>query len=155
PTETLTLTYTGGLVTQVADGTGNTWTYSYVNGRLVSVTAPGPLTTLTTSYSYDTGANAETTNALLSITYPDSSQQTFTYDPATGRLTGITRTGGAITIPITYTYVTEAEVTAADANNNQTTVWFTDLGLPGQVQDPLGGISTYRYDINGNLVTYT
>ena len=56
---------------------------------------------------------------------------------------------------ITYTYPGEAEVEATDAAGDQTIVWFNDLGLPSRVQDPLGGISTYLYDNNGNLVSYT
>ena len=79
PTEQLTLTYNSqGFVSQVADGTGDTWTYAYDSaGHLLSVTGPG---NLTTSYTYDTGTNPETANALLSITNPDGSQQNFTYD---------------------------------------------------------------------------
>ena len=34
-------------------------------------------------------------------------------------------------------------------------VWYNELGLAARVQDPLGGISTYLYDNNGNLVSYT
>src|SRR5262249_53254217 len=50
PSEQLTLTCKQGLVSQVADGTGNTWTYTYdATGHLRSVTGPG---NLTTSYSY-------------------------------------------------------------------------------------------------------
>ncbi|HQU42335.1 MAG TPA: CARDB domain-containing protein, partial [Pirellulales bacterium] len=66
PSEQLTLSYnTQGFVSQVADGTGNVWTYLYdTSAHLLSVTAPG---NLTTSYSYDTGSNAQTANALLSI----------------------------------------------------------------------------------------
>ena len=44
PTEQLTLTYNAqGFVSQVADGTGDVWTYAYdTAGHLLSVTAPGP-----------------------------------------------------------------------------------------------------------------
>jgi len=160
PGEELTLTYNGqGLVFQVADGTGNTWTYQYdAAGHLLSVTAPGPTAAgLTTSYTYDTGTNAEAANALLSITNPDGSQQIFTYDAATGRLNGTSQSGGSVTgqASITYAYLGQAEVTATDAKNNQTTVWYNDLGLPSRVQNPRGGISTYLYDQNGNLTGYT
>ena len=60
-------------MSQVADGTGDIWTYTYdTAGHLLSVTAPGPTAAgLTTTYTYDTGSNPETANALLSITNPD------------------------------------------------------------------------------------
>ena len=152
PTEQLALSYNAqGFVSQVADGTGDVWSYSYdAAGHLLSVTAPG---NLTTSYTYDTGSNFETANALLSITNPDGSQQNFAYDPNSGRLTGTSQNAGAD--PIAYTYPGEGEVVATDANGNQTTVWFNDMGLPGRVESPLGGISTYDYDDTGNLVDYT
>ena len=151
PTEQLTLTYNAqGFVSQAADGTGDVWIYAYdAAGHLLSVTAPG---NLTTAYTYDTGGNPETTNALLSITNPDGSQENFTYD-AQGRLSGARQNGGAD--PIAFAYPDEAEVTATDAAGDQTAVWFNDLGLASRVEDPLGGISTYHYDVNGNLVSYT
>ncbi len=89
PTEQLGLTYNSqGFVSQVADGTGAVWTYAYDSaGHLVSVTAPGPTAAgLTTSYAYNTGTNAETTNALLSVTNPDGSAVNFTYCPVCGKL---------------------------------------------------------------------
>jgi RHS repeat-associated protein/uncharacterized repeat protein (TIGR01451 family) len=150
PTAQLTLSYTQGLVTQVADGTGNIWTYQYDGaGRLLSVTAPGNLTTI---YTYDTGTSAATLNALMSITNPDGSQQNFSYD-SQGRLASTSQTGGAQ--PITYTYSGTAQVTATDLSGDQTTVSYNDLGLPARVVNPLGAIASYLYDTNGNLVAYT
>ena len=131
PTQQLSLTYNAqGLVSQVADGTGDVWTYTYDSaGHLLSVTAPGPTTAgLTTSYTYDTGTNPETTNALLSISSPNGLQENFTYSSATGRLTGTTTNGGTDAITYTYTYPDEAEVVATDNAGNKTTVWFNDLG---------------------------
>ena len=62
-----------GFVSRVTDDLGDTWSYAYDSaGHLLSVTAPG---NFTTSYTYDTGTNPETANALLSITSPDGSQQ--------------------------------------------------------------------------------
>ena len=42
---------------------------------------------------------------------------------------------------------------ATDSAGDQTIVWYNDLGLPSRIEDPLGGISTYLYDDNGNLVS--
>ena len=158
PSEQLTLTYNPqGFVSQVADGTGNVWTYAYdAKGHLLSVTAPGPTGAgLTTTYTYDIGSNAETANALLSITNADGSQQNFTYNATTGQLTGTSTNGGANAITLAYTYLGEGEVMAADGAGDKTTVWYNDLGLPSRVQDPLGGIYTYLYDTNGNLISST
>jgi RHS repeat-associated protein len=157
PAEQLTLTYNAqGFVSQEADGTGNTWSYQYdAAGHLVSVTAPG---NLTTSYIYDPGSNPEKTNALLSITYPNGAQQNFTYDTL-GRLGGTSQSNVAqpsqLFNTVAYAYPGEAEVVATDTNNDQTTVWYDDVGLVSRLEDPRGGISSYLYDTNGNLVNYT
>ena len=73
PAEQLTLSYNAqGFVSQEADGTGNIWTYNYdAAGHLLSVTAPGPTAAgLTTTYTYDTGNNPETANALCQSPTP-------------------------------------------------------------------------------------
>ena len=58
--------------------------------------------------------------------------------------------------PITYTYLGEGRGRRPPTRaGDQTIVWFNDLGLPARVEDPLGGISSYLYDNNGNLVSYT
>jgi RHS repeat-associated protein len=139
-----------GLVSQVADNTGDVWSYQYdVFGHLTSVTAPG---NLTTTYIYDTGNNAETANALLSITTPDGSQRNFAYD-LQGRLKATSANAGLNLV--TYTYADQAEVTSTDDSGNQSTVFYNELGRPGRVQDALGGVSTYLYDTNGNVVRFT
>src|SRR5262249_11422002 len=140
-----------GLVSGVADGTGNSWAYGYdPAGHLTSVTALG---NLTTTYTYDTGGNPETVNALTGIGNPDGSQVGFTYDPATGRLTGSSENGGASSV--TYAYPGQGEVTVSDSAGDQSITWYNDLGLAGRVEDPLGNITSYAYDANGNLTGYT
>jgi YD repeat-containing protein len=166
PSEQVTLAYdtTGpntGLVETVTDGTGNTWTYSYDSAdHLVSVTSPGtgPSSdpgTMTTSYSYGSGNNPETANALLSITSSDGAEQTFTYDPTTGRLTGTAQPDGDLTIATTYSYLGQAEVMATDTAGDQTTLWFNELGLAARVEDPKGNVTSFIYDNNGNPLSYT
>ena len=151
PAEQLTLTYNAaGLVAQESDGTSNSWTFTYdSSSHLISVVGPG---NLTTSYTYDTGSNPETANALLSVTNSDGSQQNFTYD-SLGRLSGISANGGAN--PVAYAYLGQAEVMATDAAGNQTIVWYNELGLPSRIEDPRGGISSYLYDANGNPINST
>ncbi len=68
-------------------------------------------------------------------------------------MTGTSANGGADAI--TYSYPGEAEVQATDSAGDQTTIWYNDFGLASRVESPLGGISTYQYDNNGNLVSYT
>jgi RHS repeat-associated protein/uncharacterized repeat protein (TIGR01451 family) len=148
--EHLTLAYQKGAVSQIADGTGDIWTYNYdATGHLQSVIAPG---NLTTSYAYDTSTSSEIVGALLSVTYPDGSQANFAYD-AQGRLSSISSNGGAN--PINFGYLGEAEVAVTDAAGHQAVVWFNDLGQAVRVEDPLGGFSNYLYDPNGNLAGYT
>jgi RHS repeat-associated protein len=151
PSEELTLAYNSqGFVSQVADGTGDVWTYAYDSaGHLLVVTAPG---NLTTGYTYGTGSNPETANALLSIANPDGSQQDFTYD-SQGRLSNTSANGGSESV--TYSYLSEGEVTATDAAGDKTTVWYNELGVASRIESPLGGITTYQYDNNGNLISYT
>jgi RHS repeat-associated protein len=151
PTESLTLAYNPqGFVSTVTDGLGDTWSYNYDSaGHLLSVTAPG---NLTTSYTYETGSDPETAGALLSVTHPDGSQQVFAYD-AQGRLSETSASGGAD--PISYTYDGEAEITTSDAAGDTATVWYNAMGLAARVQDPLGGLSNYTYNNNGDLVGYT
>ena len=154
PSEQLSLTYNSqGYVSQVADGTGDVWSYSYDTAcHLLSVISPGPTSAgLTTTYTYDTGNNPETVNALLSIAYPDGSQESFTYD-ARGRISS-TAIGG--TEDITYTYPGEAEVEATDSTGAKATVWYNPFGQQTRVGNALGGISTSLFDNNGNLISYT
>jgi RHS repeat-associated protein/uncharacterized repeat protein (TIGR01451 family) len=150
PTEQLTLSYLNGVVSHIADGTGDDWTYQYdTTGHLQTVVAPG---NLTTSYTYDTGANPEIEGALSSVTYCDGSQTNFAYDTQ-GRLASTSFNGGAD--PISFVYLGEAAVTATDAAGHQATAWFNDLGLAARIEDPLGGLSNYLYDPSGNLIGYT
>ena len=81
--------------------------YAYdAAGHLLSVTAPG---NLTTTYTYDTGSNAETANALLSITNPDGSQQELHLRPGHGPAHRHQPERRQPSL-VTYTYPGEAEV---------------------------------------------
>ncbi len=141
-------------MSQVADGTGDIWTYTYDSaGHLLSVTAPAPrprlddLVHLRHRQQSRNGQRPAVDHqsrrlaAELHLRCPGPAQR---HQPERRD-----RPRSA------YTYRGEAEVTATDAAGDQTIVWFNDLGLPARVEDPLGGISSYLYDDNGNLVGFT
>ena len=133
PTEQLSLSYNSqGFVSKEADGTGAVWTYAYDSaGHLLSVTAPGPTAAgLTTTYTYDTGTNAETANALLSVTYPDGSSESFTYCPVCGRLLSATASGGTQAVAYTYSYPGKGEVKTTNSAGDQIVVWCNQMGPP-------------------------
>src|SRR5439155_1603319 len=120
-----------------------TWLYPYDSaGHLLSVTAPGPTAAgLTTTYTYDTGSNVETTNALQSIGYPNGSQQNFTYDAATGRLTGANWSGDNLTGQASITY----------AGGNTTRYGYDSAGNLLNITYPGGSQQSFAYDPLGNL----
>jgi RHS repeat-associated protein len=150
PPQALLLSYNSqGLVSQVSDSAGDVWAYSYDSqGHLISVTAPG---NLITTYTYGGPGNNETANALVSITKPDGSVQSFTYD-SRGRLSSSSTSDQET---LTYSYLGQGEVALMDSAGNTTTDWFNQMGLPAQVETPLGGIYRNQYDENGNLTSST
>ena len=85
-TKTFTYNSTGNMLTAV-DAAGFTTTYAYnTRGLTTSVTQPdpdgaGPLTAPVTSLAYDTFGR------LITLTHPDASTQTFTYNAADQLLT--------------------------------------------------------------------
>ena len=156
PTEQLTLTYNAPGF-RVAGGRrhGRRLDLRLRRGRPSAFgDRPGPTAAgLTTSYTYDTGSNPETTNALLSITNPDGSQQNFTYD-ALGRLSGTSANGGADAIDLHLPGRGRGHGHRQRRRPDHRLVQRASACRPAS-QDPLGGISTYVYDNNGNLVSYT
>ena len=138
-------------MSQVADGTGDVWTYAYdAAGHLLSVTAPGDLTT---AYTYDTGSNPETANALLSVTNPDGSQQNFTYDSTPGRLTGTSANGGADRSPTP----TRARPKSRPPTPPATRPRLVQRSRPAvaRCRTRWAAFPPLLYDNNGNLVGYT
>ena len=111
----LTLTYNAqGRISSVSDSAGRTTTFTYdATGQyLMSATGPGG----TTQYGYLTGQSAAQQNALTSITNPDATQLSYSYD-AQGRLTGEQHSGGAD--PTTFTYGIAGTVTTTDATRGR------------------------------------
>ena len=104
-----------------------------------------------TEYTYESGSNPATANALTSITNPDGTSQTFTYN-ASGQLTGTSQTGGAE--PVTYSY-NLGEVTVTDAAGDASQYYFDENGNLVKTVDPLGNVTFATYDSNGNLTSLT
>src|SRR5438270_8147078 len=83
----ISLSYTGGLLTQLSVPDGRTVQYGYTNGFLTTVTLPdpdgaGPLTSPVWTYTYNASGR------LWQVIDPNTKTQvTNVYDPATGRVT--------------------------------------------------------------------
>ncbi len=145
----LTIAYnTQGLISQVTDPAGRASTYQYdASGQ--------HLTTYTdkygaTHYTYLTGPTAADANALATIAYADNTHVFYTVD-AQGRLTGVSRDGGAEAL--TYTYGPVGGYTVTDADHAATTILADDMGLIVQTTDPLGNITRNSYDADSNLTS--
>jgi RHS repeat-associated protein len=146
--DNLTYTYNSqGRITQAADGAGRVTTYSYdaADEHLLSVTGPEG----TTTYTYITGQGAAREHAISSISYPDGTKTLFEYDDK-GRLVKQSSAGGVESV--TYTYDSTGGVTVTDATGAATRQVLNDRAQVGELQDPLGRLTQFRYDENGNLI---
>ncbi len=147
--DALTLAYNGqGFLSQVSDPSGETAAYTYdAAGHLLTATTPQGAT----QYGYVSAAAA--VNALQSIVNPDGTVVTYTYDNQ-GRLSGSFLGSAANPIePVTVSYVASGGINYTDANGAQTTVQYTDLGMPGIVTDPRGVTTRLGYDPSGDLTS--
>ncbi|HLK47666.1 MAG TPA: RHS repeat-associated core domain-containing protein [Bryobacteraceae bacterium] len=146
------------------DYLGNTTTYVYDNhGNIIQKTdALGHTTSSTydsndnllseanelgkiTLYSYDANNNR------LSTTDPLGNTTRFTYNAQNQLLTRTDPSGK--TTATTYDAAGNV-LTLTDALGNTITNTYTN-GLLATAADPLGNITTYKYDSNGNLITTT
>ena len=146
--ETTTFTYNGqGLVTQITDPASETtdFTYDSAGQHLLSIADPSG----TETFTYVSAPDAQTTNAISSITFPDGSQELFTYD-SRGRLIETTANGGADAVK--FTYDGAGGITATDALGESTTELVNEFGNPGLVEDALGNVTRYFYDADQNLI---
>ncbi|MFN9851522.1 MAG: hypothetical protein ACK57P_06880, partial [Planctomycetota bacterium] len=120
-TKTFTYSATGNMLTAV-DAAGFTTTYAYnTRGLTTSVTPPdpdgaGPLTAPVTGLAYDT------LGRLITLTNPDASTQTFTYNAA------------------------DQLLTHRDELNNATTLVYDNLGNLTSVTDRIAAQTQYQYD---------
>ncbi len=86
---------------------------------------------------------------ITSITYPDGTQQKYSYDAA-GRLIAQSAAGGAQ--QLIYTYNADGSLTTTDAYGKSQTQTPTPSGYPLAIVDPLGNLSRLRYDGEDKLV---
>ena len=169
----LLLQYNGsGHLSQVSDAIGRATTYEYDGSgeHLIRVTAPG---NRVTTYAYQTTGILQRLHALLGVTYPDLTQDSFVYDPQ-GRLIQTSQNccGGAQ--QVTYSYDTPDSVGVTDATGRRTQLFydadgrmiqardgegrtvnfdFNDTSRLSQLLGPSGEPYRYSYDDNGNLAT--
>jgi RHS repeat-associated protein len=136
-----------GLISQIADSTGQSVTYNYDPTFNYLLSATGPRGT--SSYTYNTGSGLASEHALTSITDPSGVAQFFEYDNR-GRLAATYRSGDVQRID--YTFDESGRVTASDAAG-VTTDWFFDhRGFLVRINDALGGYDQYEYDDAGRLI---
>jgi RHS repeat-associated protein len=120
----LTFTYSGSLISSVSDGT-RTVSYGYTNGNLTTYT---DALQQNTTYTYDTSGQQDTAGHLTQIFYPSHPANSFVtnyYDPL-GRV-----------------------VLQTDANGNLTQSFFA--GSRSEMDDPVGNRHVWYIDPLGNI----
>ena len=168
----LSLSYnTAGLIASVSSSTGQTVAYTYdsSNHYLVQVTGPGHATT---AYSYDSGTNVATHNALTAISGPDGTHQFFTYNSG-GLLATMSGSGGFQLLSFHYSQgevsVTDAAgdtsqyyydfaanlVKYVDADGNASYASYSSTGQLTSLTGPTGLTATFAYNSSGELTSET
>lgn len=142
----------GGLPQAIVDPNGVKTTLTYdARLRLLSETVSTSAGPLVTKYAYDAAGN------LLTVTLPDNSALTDTYDDA-HRLTGVT---DLFSNAITYTLDAAGDRTSATVANpggNTTLQHSATFDTLGRLLHDVGGAgqtTIYGYDGNGNALTVT
>jgi len=140
-----------GFVETVTDTVGRMTHYTYDgNGHLQ--TESGPLQG-TTTYTYNLGSDLKTRHSIATITTPDNVVQSFSYDPGTGELRHLEKTGGVEAFDIDY--VSRRCQRTRSLLSGSTTICTNALGQPARVADAIGRLITNRYDLAGNLTRTT
>lgn len=132
--------------TSMTDGRGNIWKYMYDdNAHPLTVTAPDGTTT---TYTYDPA-----TLQIASITDANLHTTSYVYD-AEGNVTRRQDANGNVT---TYTYepVFNQETSMTDPQGRITTYTYDGKGNRISETDPLLGTRSWTYDSHGNIVTST
>jgi RHS repeat-associated protein len=161
---TLTLTYTGGNLTAIADPSGRNFTFAYdTNNHLISVTDPslrqvgfgysanGDLTSVTDPlgevaiYYYDVN------HRLVSLIDANGNAQfTLAYDSQSR----VKQSRDAQNNTTTFSF-NNGETVVCDPRGNTTTYSFDDGFRVTGVQDPLGNSVTLTYNSSNQLTSFT
>lgn len=153
---------TDGKLTSIVDHYGNSLTFNYQNGDLVTITDPAQRQII---LEYDTTA---TPHRITSITDPAANKYYFDYEPTTGLLSKVTNPladtqPGTVQSYWAYTYENGRLKTKTDPNNNVTTYFYQPDGRMTGSLDPEGSVAsgaeaghvrTLQYDITGKT-TFT
>jgi RHS repeat-associated protein len=136
-----------GRLTTVTDSTGHLISYSYdASGEhLVQVAGPGG----TTKYTYVTGQGIALEHALETITFPDGTHETFTYD-SKGRL--IKQAGEGGNDSVGYAYNSPGSLAVTDAGGGVSQYFFNDQNQVMEVINPAGQATRFVRDASGNMI---
>src|SRR5262249_40442159 len=102
----------------------------------------------TTKYAYVTGQGIQSENALASITFPDNTHETFSFDSA-GRLTKQAGEGG--NDAVSYSYNANGSLTVTDAGGGASQYFFNDSNQVMEVINPAGLVTRFTRDATGNM----
>ena len=162
----------GGNLTEVTHTNGDRFAFTYnVHDRLASITDHNDQVT---SFAYD-GSGEH----LMSVTYPDGRQTTYTYITGEGLLrdhdlASVSPPGSAVVSfaydelgrlseshlaageeSVSYSYSTAGKTLAEDALGNTTAIWLDSRGRTTMTEDPLGYRNWMTYDAISNLTAVT
>ena len=128
----------------------------YPDGRATSYSYEGDYLTgalfydgSSVSYGYENSGTPARQHALLSIAFPGNTHQYFDWD-ANGRLSKISRDGGAE--PVSFSYGDAGEVCVRDAFGNTSRYFLNQNGVLVRAEDPQGHEINLKYDLDYNLV---
>jgi YD repeat-containing protein len=142
----LSLTYAGGMLSQVSDGLGRSLSFNYApaSGLLLSITDG----TRTVSFTYTGGTLTG---------FMDAAGQAWSYGylsgPIQGLLTGVTEPLG--NAAITHNYDALGRVASQSDAAGGVATYAYDAPAGNLFNDPLGGAWTYLHDAQNRLVTLT
>src|SRR6266536_960477 len=159
---TTTYTYTGALLTQIADASGQSTFLDYIGNNLGQIrTVSQGVTQTRVRYSYDTLNRLTRVSVDLSpqdnsIVDGKVSTTTYTYDGTSKRVASITQ-GDGTAVGFTYVQVgTDFRVaTITDALGQVTAFAYDTVARTTRVTDPLGSATVFAYDAMGRLTGIT